>query len=63
MDRDKAKYYRDRNNGAIDGIIRDCGFENYYTIKFCKEVEKNPTMSILKLNALMVETYQLVHGK
>ena len=53
------KYFEDRNNNAMDAIIRDLGFENPYTIKFCEEVEKNPTMGILQLQRLMAETRKL----
>ena len=28
-------------------------------IKFCEEIEKNPTMGILQLQRLMAETYKL----
>ena len=37
--------YTDRNNAAMDRVMRVLGFEDNITIWFCHEVEINPQMT------------------
>jgi len=37
--------YTERNNAAMDEVMRTLGFEDKIAIWFCNEVELNPQMS------------------
>ena len=39
------KDYTERNNKAMDEVMRTLGFEDKITIWFCMEVELNPQMT------------------
>lgn len=48
-----ADKFTERNNQAMDKVIRTLGLEDEITIWFCNEVEGNPCMSDEQLDDLM----------